>query len=78
MTANRQAGSQLMTLGVLKQYIRLNCKHKSPGIYKLAELRHMTPSAIRMHLLYLLREGYIERRGKGWRDIAITWKGKQA
>lgn len=78
MTANHQAGSQLMTLGVLKQFMRLSARHQSPGVYKLAALRNMSPSAVRMHLLYLWREGYIERHGDGWKDIEITGKGKNA
>lgn len=76
MTANRHAGSQLMTLGVLKQFMRLSRRHKSPGIGKLAKLRNMSSNAVRLHLLYLWHEGYIERRGAGWKDIEITRKGR--
>lgn len=78
MAANNHAAPQLMTLGVLKQYIRLSHKHKAPTVAKLAELRHMTPNGVRLHLVYLLRQGYIERRGSSWKTVVITGKGLNA
>ena len=76
MTANNRAGSQLTTLAVLNTYIERN--GYAPGLDELAELRNMTTGGIRYHMLYLMRQGYILKTGKHWRDVLITEKGASA
>lgn len=76
MTANHRAAAQLMTLGVLNAYIRTH--GYPPPVTELAKLRHMCGKSIRLHMLYLQRQGYIVQDGWTWQQIRVTEKGRDA
>ncbi len=76
MTANHNAQSQLMTLGVLIAFIGAN--GFPPPVTKLAELRKMSLKNVRLHMLYLERQGYITHDGYTWQQIRVTDKGRAA
>ncbi len=74
MTANNHAQPQLMTLGVVNQYI---AEHDGnpPHLLTLATLRHMSVAGVMKHMNYLAKQGYIIRTGKLWHEIWVTEKG---